>query len=233
MQLDNVYKTITKDILPADPLLFHESTSEKTTESGSTANQGITPGASEDQAPPTRAEPTNTSKDKTRARDWIQKIGIEKTGKLSPDIVRITCAVIIDENDADSASRVEDIREVVMPITGITNRQDITVKVFPFPEPEPIAAPVGPGFMGLVREWGPTAGQVLGVLLVLLFLRGMLKRADRVKGDTGATGAGDVEDELDPKTASRQIRREIEKTISEDPAAISRLLESWLDEQKV
>ncbi len=73
------------------------------------------------------------------------------------------------------------------------------------------------------------------MILVLLFLRSMLKRtapAKRTAKRTAQSGTEEVEEDLAPEEAARRIRQEIEKTISDDPAAISRLLESWLSEQK-
>ena len=228
VELDNDGETRIETIVPDEPVPRSDRKSTNTTETGIRTSV-----ASEGQETTQSSVPTSKSKDDTRDVEFLVDAGERRIWNLFPDIESIRCSVLIDENDANLASRVEAIRDLVMPITGITNRQDVTVTVFPFPEPEPIPTPVGPSFMDTVREWGPIGGQVLGVLLVLLFLRGMLKRAASVTATTRATGAGDVEDELDPKAASRQIRREIEKTISEDPAAISRLLESWLDEQKV
>lgn len=235
VELDNNWEKRREVLRPTEPVVMSDRTSKDTLENGLQDRGGdpsIASGINDGQESPAASGPTSKSKNETRDRTFDTNNGEREIGKLAPDVRRITAAVMIDEGDATLASRVEDIREVVMNITGWEIREDVAVKVFPFPEPEPIEAPAGPGLTDMLREWGPTIGQVLGVLLVLLFLRGMLKRADPVKSPAGAGGAGDVEEDLEPEEATRRIRSEIEKTISEDPAAISRLLESWLAEQK-
>jgi hypothetical protein len=65
-----------------------------------------------------------------------------------------------------------------------------------------------------------------------MFLRGLLKRAAQT-GRQARTGIADEDEkEVGPEEATRRVRTEIEKAIAEDPAAISRLLETWLAEQK-
>jgi flagellar biosynthesis/type III secretory pathway M-ring protein FliF/YscJ len=97
----------------------------------------------------------------------------------------------------------------------------------------------GPGFAEVALRWGPTVGQILGVFVVVMFLRGLFKR-----GAGAAASAGDVggsaptrknqvdEANLSPEEQQRRMRKEIEHSIATDPAALAKLLEAWLAEQK-
>ena len=157
-------------------------------------------------------------------------------GKLAPDIKRITSAVFIDASlDAEQST----IIAILEPIIGrdpARGDPETIPMVAEFPLPESLDMPVAsslvsaPGLLQLLREWGPTIGQVLGVLLVLLFLRGLLKRAAPVARTDPAAAAKPADPPAEE--AAKQVRTEIEKAIADDPAAISRLLESWLAEQK-
>jgi len=81
---------------------------------------------------------------------------------------------------------------------------------------------------------------LIGLALVLLFLRSLLKRSSVSPAPvTGRLGASvkdiqDLDDEnLSPEEAAKRMRGEIERAITEDPATISRMLERWLAEQKI
>jgi hypothetical protein len=88
--------------------------------------------------------------------------------------------------------------------------------------------------MSMVDRFGPMVGQVLAVVLVLLFLRGLLKRntVSVARVAAPATAASPEPEVVSPDAKARQVRREIEQAIADDPASISRLLETWLTEPK-
>lgn len=73
----------------------------------------------------------------------------------------------------------------------------------------------------------------------MLFLRGLFKRP-KSAGASAATTAGSGaavlpqvdEDKLPPDEQQKRMRREIERSIAQDPAALAKLLEAWLMEQK-
>ena len=93
------------------------------------------------------------------------------------------------------------------------------------------------GTMNILRDWGPMLGQIIAVALVLLFLKRLLKTntpavSPIVAGPAGAATDDADEENMSPDEATRRMRREIERAINEDPAAMSRLLESWLTEAK-
>jgi len=76
----------------------------------------------------------------------------------------------------------------------------------------------------------PIGGQVISVLLVLLFLRGLLKRS-KAETRAASTAASRESKDEDPARASRSMRRQIEKAVEQDPASVSRLLEAWLSDK--
>jgi flagellar biosynthesis/type III secretory pathway M-ring protein FliF/YscJ len=74
-----------------------------------------------------------------------------------------------------------------------------------------------------------------------MFLRGLFKRtgtsaaiaADGGGGGGAAGGKAEVaEENLTPEEQHKRMRREIERSIATDPAALAKLLETWLTEQK-
>ena len=84
----------------------------------------------------------------------------------------------------------------------------------------------------MALEYAPVIGQLLGVVIVVLFLRGLFKRSR--KASPAAAPAADVaEVEVAPEEQQRRMRREIERSIADDPAALAKMLEAWLMEQKV
>ena len=181
---------------------------------------------------------TSTSRNETRDRTFDTNNGERQVGKLAPDIRRITSAVFIDTSLSAEQSTIVAVLEPIIGHDETRGDPPTIPLVTDFPVPEPMEIAAGPnimsapGIMDLVRDWGPTIGQIIGVLLVLMFLRGLLKRAAQT-GRQARTGIADEDEkEVGPEEATRRVRTEIEKAIAEDPAAISRLLESWLAEQK-
>jgi len=137
--------------------------------------------------------------------------------------------------DPSIQSKQADIIDLVKGIIGWTPERDpvITALVNDMPKPEMITEEtmnVG----GLVATYGPMLAQVLSVLLVLFFLRGVLKRAKvPAMAVERNRGTETEEDALDPRREARKLRKEIEKAVASDPSSVSRLLESWLVDSKV
>ena len=233
VELDNKWEKRREVLRSPDPVVKSDRTSEETSQSG-IVRDGASGTGDGQESIATRGT-QSTSKNKTRDRTFDTNNGELESGKLAPDIKRITSAILIDANNPDLAGQRDAVLNAFKGIIGWDpNRGDPEPEILqaPFPEPEEFVAPPGPHVMDIVREWGPTAGQIIGVILVLLFLRGMLKRTAPAKNTAKRQAAVEVEEDLAPEEAARRIRQEIEKTISDDPAAISRLLESWLSEQK-
>ncbi|MCA8978214.1 MAG: hypothetical protein KDC98_26035, partial [Planctomycetes bacterium] len=151
-----------------------------------------------------------------------------------------TVAVFYDRSleEADGFSK-EDLANAVKAMVGWDKERDAVDSFsvlpgdFPAVDVEALMSS-GPGMLELALQWGPTVGQVLGVIVVVLFLRGLFKRTSRQPaGVAGAAGAGAEAEEKPPSPdeLQRRMRREIERAIASDPAALAKLLETWLIEQ--
>ena len=86
---------------------------------------------------------------------------------------------------------------------------------------------------GIFALYGPMVAQVFSVILVLFFLRGVLKRT-KVPTVSIERGHSEPEpEEMDPRREVKKLRKEIEKVVASDPGSVSRLLEAWLMDSKV
>ena len=99
------------------------------------------------------------------------------------------------------------------------------------PAAEQSVAYEGPGMGEVALQYAPAIGQILGVGIVVLFLRGLFKRSR--KAAPAAAAVEIPQPDLAPEEQQRRMRREIERSIANDPAALAKLLETWLMEQKV
>ena len=67
---------------------------------------------------------------------------------------------------------------------------------------------------------------------MVLFLRGLFKRSRKAAPAAAAPAAEPAEVDLAPEEQQRRIQREVERSIAGDPAAMAKMLETWLMEQK-
>jgi hypothetical protein len=73
---------------------------------------------------------------------------------------------------------------------------------------------------------------VVGLVLVLMFLRSLFRRSGRARALAAPEPEIEVpEQELPVDEQARRMRREIERAIVQDPATLARMLESWITEQ--
>ena len=183
-------------------------------------------------ARPTRAAaPTARDGDKSTVnqvdRQYSPVIGEESVRALAPDLKRLSVSLSIDES---LAAQKDEIIDQVKSAVGWTDQRDraITATVVQFPAIDG-ELDAGAGAMDMVFRYGPLAGQILSVLFVLMFLRGLLKKA-KVEGDS-AQQVAEVEAKEDPAQQTRRLRREIERAVASDPASVSRFLETWLSQK--
>ena len=234
VELDPSWEVTSEKVLPTDPIVRSEKVSKDVSEDrGRAAADG--------------ERDTNSSKNETRDREYVTEIGERRTGRMAPEIRRMAVALLYDRSLEQSVGFVkDDLVNTVKAIVGWDPQRDATEAFstlageFAPIEPEaPMQA--GPTMVDLALRWGPTVGQVLGVIVVVLFLRGLFRRA-APRAKAAATGGGSVdlsttrdepkEENLSPEEQQKRMRREIERTIATDPAALARLLETWLMEQK-
>ncbi|MGE3171511.1 MAG: flagellar M-ring protein FliF C-terminal domain-containing protein [Planctomycetota bacterium] len=246
VELDPTWETTMQKVLPPEPLVVSDSSMKDTTENTERTGNGGDPsiGAAANERPAT----TNTSKKETRDRQFVTDIGERKTGRLAPEIRRMSVALLYDRSleDQPGFDR-ESLVRVVKSIVGWDPARDqdsaFSSMSGEFAEQPPLELSGGPGIVDVALQWAPAAGQVLGVLLVLMFLKSLLKspvtRAATGGAAAAAVGAGaaggpaaPAEEDLPPEEQQRRMRREIERAIAGDPAALAKMLESWLAEQR-
>jgi flagellar biosynthesis/type III secretory pathway M-ring protein FliF/YscJ len=239
VELDPSWEVTSQKVLPTDPIVRSEKVSKDSTDtSGKPGNDGD--------------RDKNSSKNETRDREFVTEIGERRTGRMAPEIRRMAVAVLYDRSLEQSAGfNKEDLVSTVKAIVGWDPARDKTEafstmagEFAPIEADEAVAS--GPSMADVALRWGPTIGQIFGVLVVVLFLRGMFRRAAphaakasaSVGGGGGGGGGGGSdyaetkEENLTPEEQQKRMRREIERTIASDPASLARLLETWLMEQK-
>jgi flagellar M-ring protein FliF len=231
VELDPQYEVTSQKVLPSEPIIKTEKTSKDTTDS----QQGKSdPNASPADAVANKNKQNNETKDRT----YVTEIGERRTYKMVPDIKRLTVAVIYDKSLVKDGFSTEDLKKAVKSIVGWDKSRDsdddFSLMIGDF-QPIDFAAeiPTGPGFGDLALRWGPTIGQILGVIVVVMFLKGLFKRSG-AKGiaQDPLVRASAKEENLTPDEQQKKMRRDIERSIASDPAALAKLLESWLTEQK-
>lgn len=234
VELDPNWEVISEKVLPTSEIVKSEKTTKETTDSTSGDDGGgnkITPGS----AAPTKNETKNETKD----REFVTEIGERRTGRLAPEIKRLTVAVIYDRSleSAQGFSK-EDLSNAIKAMVGWDADRDVAAGFSVLPgefQPVDMAAllDTGPGMVDVMLRWGPTVGQILGVVVVVLFLRGLFKRSTaKLSSPTLATvGDASAQKEESPEESQKRMRREIERAIASDPAALAKLLETWLVEQ--
>ncbi|MEZ6036044.1 MAG: flagellar M-ring protein FliF C-terminal domain-containing protein [Planctomycetota bacterium] len=223
IELDPSWEVRSEKVLPDEAIVRSEDVTKDTTD---------TPGQGENA---TAAK----SKNEVRNVQYVTEIGERRTGKMMQDIKRMTVAVMYDTELAAQINA-EDLKKTVKAIVGWDPARDdeegfstMTGTFAPLEIPELVSE--GPSMGDTIARWAPTIGQILGVLVVVMFLRGLFKRSSRAPTAAAAAATGPVEvpeDQLAPEELQRRMRREIERSIAQDPAALAKMLEAWLMEQK-
>ncbi len=224
--LDTLWEIRSEKVVPTEALVSSETSRKDATS---------TPGKAADAS-------SSTSKNETKDRKFVTEIGERRTGKSMPDVKRMTVALLYDRSLEQTQGFIkDDLMNTVKAIVGWDPARD---------QPEAFStmvgdfAPVvlaeemstGPSMGELALRWGPTVGQVLGVVVVVMFLRGLFKRSSSSSAAASATSPAAksevAEEDLPPEEQQKRMRREIERSIANDPAALAKLLETWLVEQK-
>lgn len=221
VELDSTWEIRSEKVLPDEPLMKKEESTKDSTD-------GAAP--SEDQA-------GSKSKNEKRTREYIWDIGERRTGKSMPDIKRMSVAVLYDKSLADAGDFDEQrLVKTVKAIVGWDPSRDseeaFSTLVSTFAPPAEVEVDYGgPGFGEVAVQYAPMAGQIIGVVIVVMFLRGLFKRSRR-PAEEPEIEPEIPEEDLAPEEQQRRMRREIERSIANDPAALAKMLEAWLLEQK-
>jgi flagellar biosynthesis/type III secretory pathway M-ring protein FliF/YscJ len=235
VELDPEWEVRSEKVVPAEPLVRTEKSTTDSTENQQAVRSGGDPStaaAVSEPPPPTK----NNTKKETRDREFVTEIGERRSGRLAPAIKRLSVALLYDRNLEQAEGFVkEDLARVVKSIVGWDSRRDtedgFSTMAGTFPDEVPEAAGGGTDVAGLALSWAPLLAQLGGVLLVLLFLKSLFRRP-RQPAAASAETAGRTDEQPAPEEQARQMRREIERTIASDPAALAKMLEGWLQEQK-
>jgi len=156
-----------------------------------------------------------------RAREVLAPAdGKEKKGGPDPAAVK---KVVQDQ--------VAKIAQLVKAAVGFDEKRgdQVIVETIPFARPQ--VEEVAPGGLPLGKMIGYGA-EILGALVVLLFLRGLLRSSKKPLLEPVASVSGKEEKaQADPTLERKRLRREIERSVAEDPGAVGRLLAGWLQEK--
>lgn len=219
-----------KEGLPAN----HTKITKKESEAGG-RNPGRAPSPGADQAARAGSGTSSKETDKTEEKTTDPALYGQKTVvQMAPEVLTKTASVLIKAG-SEAEKEKDKILKLVAKAIGIDDA-DIAIEIVTFAAPPPpVAAEAGPDMMELAKSFAPAVGQVLAVILVIFFLKGMMKKSKRKPVDLQdqLVDPDKEPEDLAPEEVARRMRREIENAIDEDPAAISRLLDNWLTEQKV
>ncbi len=236
IELDPQWEVLSQKILPSEPVVVTDSMTKDVTEDKETKRaQGDPSIAAQSSEQPSSS---NSSKKETRDRKYMTEIGERRSGKLAPEIKRMSVALVYDRSlEQQPGFDKQSLVGVVKSIVGWNPERDdeamFSSMVGEFAAEPPAFVEAGPGFADIAKEWAPTVGQLLGVALVLLFLRSLMRtpaRAVAAEPAPAASAAGEAS--LPPEEQHKRMRRELERAIASDPAALARMMESWLAEQK-
>jgi flagellar biosynthesis/type III secretory pathway M-ring protein FliF/YscJ len=225
--LDHSRSTTQESILPTNKFLLTENRKERPQAQAASGSPSV---ADQTQGPtPAAVTRPPTVKETELQRTFQGPIGERRTTQLVPRIQRITVSLAVDKALEGEAKAIEDFVGGAVGLDPLPPRSDaLTTTVTNFAiEPQP-ASPLEI-WLPLVRQYGPPAAQVVSLLLVLWFLRWMLVRGRRPIAAPAETIARQPST---PEHEARQLRRQLEDSIGEDPGALSRLVESWLTERK-
>lgn len=223
---DNKVVESQRKIISPDKVVLGE-TSYKTKDSTGAAARGDPNGVGSTNDTSAAQVPVKDSSVTQTDKRYQPVIGEESTRVLAPDLKRLSISLSIDESLSGMKNEIE--TQVKNSVGWIEARDsNVTAMVVKFEEFENL--PEASGTIAMVKEWAPLGGQILSVLLVILFLRGLLKRNKTTFSAEAAASrvASEPAKEEDPTLQTVRLRKEIEKAVAEDSASVSRLLESWL-----
>ncbi len=241
---------------PDSKVILHEKSSTSSTKSGGgafgapgVANTSM--GGTPNKVPGSTG---STKSQEEKERDYDYKKSITLTKDPGGKITRLSASVQVDESFLEDLVRKElgtkdgkepgkagirkaiddhlsKITEVVKSAVGFDPARGdvVTVEAVPFAKPE--VEEVKTGGFPLDKIIG-IAGKILGALVVLLFLRGLMRKHQKGMG-AEKEGEREKSEELppDPSEERKRLRKEIEKTVAADPGAVARLLSGWLQEK--
>lgn len=244
VELDPQWEITSQKVLAPEPIVLSDSMTKDTSdnsERSSTASGDPSLVAQSTGSVDAQPRTSNSTKKETRDRTYMADIGERRSGKLAPEVKRLSVALIYDRAlEQQPGFDKQNLVNVVKSIVGWDPARDQDVAFSSlageFAPEEPVVVESGASFADTAKQWGPTVGQIVGVVLVILFLKSLLKpqtpRVAASSSEVAAAAAPVDESKLPAEEQQKRMRREIERTIANDPAALAKMLESWLAEQK-
>ncbi|MCB9880468.1 MAG: hypothetical protein H6832_18905 [Planctomycetes bacterium] len=245
---DNKVVESNKKIVSTDKVVLKEKSYKTKDSTGSTASgdpNGV--GSTTNSSAAGNGAEKNSSITQTD-RDYQPIIGEESLRVLAPDIEQLSVSLMIDESLSGMKAEIE---KQVKNAIGWKQGRDSEVAATSTKFEDFTDLPEQSSTVALIKEWAPLAGQILSVLFVVFFLKGLLKRnkatgagaagATRTAaagGGAGRSGTGGTVDGGAPGEGedsvkqTMKLRKEIEKVVADDPASVSRMLESWLSNKE-
>lgn len=236
VELDPNYELIRSKVVPETPIVITDKTTKDKSEAAKTTTAAGDPSAAAATNEPVAGSSSgpNTSKE-TREKKFVEDYGDRTTGKVAPEIKRLSVAVLYDKTLEAKANK-DELAKTVKAIVGYDQKRDgddaFSMLSGEFPAEEPLTTSSGPSLLDKVIAFAPTIAQLLGVLVVVLFLKGLFKRSPAAQQAAATAAAEATAKPTTPEERVREMRREIERSIANDPAALAKLLESWMAEQK-
>jgi flagellar biosynthesis/type III secretory pathway M-ring protein FliF/YscJ len=234
----NTITSLKETIVPEDKVLKEKTTTKSNSinrpkTAGGDPGVGSIAGGSAGQG---AVEAGANTQEESRSHEIYQSnLGTRIIRPLAPEVKKLTISLAIDKSLEKDKSQIVNL---VMGAVGWDAKRDgaITPAVMEFPKDEAEAAPES-GMLDMVKQYGPLGAQILSILFVLLFLRGLLKKGKKASGlaagvsSSGGASGPNEDEELNPAQQIKKLRREIEKVVAEDPGSVSRLMENWLREK--
>lgn len=243
VDLDATWQVTNEKVLPETPYALTEDSTKDETDSSQRGKTGGDPSLVAQAA----NEPANSNKSvkETKKKTFHGPIGEKRTARLAPEIKRLSVALLYDPSLEQSPGfDKQKLVSVVKSIVGWDPARDdesmFSSLAGAFAPVEELPAAPAPGMGELAAKWGPTIGQVVGVVLVLMFLKSMMKAPTpkpvaaepTIDPAVAAAAAAEAEAKLPPEEQQKRMRREIERAIAGDPAALAKILEGWLAETR-
>ncbi len=230
-----------KDVDPDTVVTVHERTKETSEETlgtegappGVGVNVGLEPsttGAGE------KSTKTEEEREVTRESSWVVQRIIQSPGTMIKD-KSVAIAIPVQEGEASlSDEDVATYRSFAMQGAGITDASKVEVSTVTFPEveeptiePVPITARIFGALSERGAEWGKYAGVLIFILVALLMLRSVLKKAiarEAISPLRAAVSAG-----LPPEpemTDVDKMRVQLVDMVDESPDVAADLIKRWL-----
>ncbi len=228
VELDPEMRTVLDRSASDNPVLLRSSTNKEETRSPAERDPRAVPEIGTE----VFSRPTESSQ--LRENEYSPESFVETSTKhLAPAVRAVGVALFVDRQALGSTDTAALCRQIGVAV-GWREGRDPAIEVHPVDLPEPPRH--DPSAAAAAWAWyerhQPIVAGATGTALVLLFLVWMIRRATgpraaRVAPAGVAAAAGESASEGDS-----DARNSIEQAIDRDPAAITRALETWLQEQR-